>query len=439
MRTRACRPSPVVLAVAALQVAAATLALPIATPAAAQAAAPYRKVGYFSRAAVKPKAEGGADFQIRDLDEKGSAAKLTSLHYAFGSISAAGECQITSDEARLDYQQEYPATDSLDGVADQPGQALRGVFNQIRRLKAKYSLRTSISLGGGSGSANFAEAARTAVSREKFVRSCIDLYIKGDLPQLGGQPQGGIGAGAGVFDGIDIDWEYPGATGNSLEKHNYTLLLQEFRRQLDAYRQGAEGRPYYLLTAALPGGAYTLGRGYELPAIFTYLDWAVLMAYDMHGAWESPSTTNHQSALHLNAADPDPTDRSVDIYLKNLTDHGVAPGRLVLGVPFYSRGWTGVDATDNGLFRPGTGVSDGRDYRTVKEYVHNGFVRHWDDTAKAAWLFNGNTFWTFDDPAVMTEKAGYAKAAKLGGIGVWALNQDDDQGALLAAIDSGLR
>jgi chitinase len=440
MRVKIFRTRPLVLAVAAVQAIGATLFLPIATPAAG-AAVTYRKVGYFSRAATDFR---GADFQLRTLDQKGSAAQLTHLHYAFGGVSAAGECQVTSEDAGHDYQKLYDAQRSVDGVADLPEQPLAGTFNQLKKLKAKYGLRTSISIGGGSGSRYFSDAARTAASREAFVQSCIDLYLKGNLPQLDGKPQGGPGAGVGVFDGIDLDWEYPAVPGNNTiyrpeDKQNFTLLLKEFRRQLDLH--GRQTGKYYLLTAALPGGVYTLDRGYELPAIFTHLDWAVVMAYDLHGAWEKPLTTNHQAALYRNPADPAATARSVDLYIDNFVDRGVEPGRLVLGVPFYGRGWDGVTPTGNGLFREATAGATpaALDYGDLKDLQTQGYTRYWDDTAKAAWLFNGSRFWTFDDSQTMTEKAAYVKRRSLGGIGIWAMHADDDQGALMATIDSGLR
>jgi chitinase len=64
------------------------------------------------------------------------------------------------------------------------------------------------------------------------------------------------GLGAGVFDGIDIDWEYPASPGNDGNVYrpedtaNYTALLKEFRSQLDAY--GKQAGRHYLLTAAMP-------------------------------------------------------------------------------------------------------------------------------------------------------------------------------------------
>ena len=97
-----------------------------------------------------------------------------------------------------------------------------------------------ISIGGWTGSKYFSDVAATAASRKAFVASCIDLIIKGNLPG-GGWPEGagGPGAAAGLFDGINIDWEYPGIDpGNGAhhspqDRHNATLLLKEFRRQLD--------------------------------------------------------------------------------------------------------------------------------------------------------------------------------------------------------------
>ena len=138
---------------------------------------------------------------------------------------------------------------------------------------------------------------RRRSAAQAFVSSCIDTFIKGNLPG-GGWPAsaGGDGAAAGLFDGIDLDWEYPTqvAGGNvdvsPADRHNATLLAAEFRKQLDAY--GATTGKHYLLTAALPA-ATSATKYYELGAFSKYLDWDNVMAYDYNvpgGTVAAPDT-----------------------------------------------------------------------------------------------------------------------------------------------------
>ena len=116
-----------------------------------------------------------------------------------------------------------------------------------------------MSIGGWTGSKYFSDAAATPASRQAFVASCIDLIIDGNLPTGGWPTQaGGPGAAAGLFDGINIDWEYPGVDPGNGAHHspadvaNATLLLQEFRTQLDA--AGAVAGKHYSLTVDIAGG-----------------------------------------------------------------------------------------------------------------------------------------------------------------------------------------
>ena len=124
-----------------------------------------------------------------------------------------------------------------------------------------------MSLGGFTLSKYFSDAALTDASRKKLVSSCIDLFIKGNLP---GMP---AGTAAGVFDGFDLDWEWPGSEGNAgniirpEDRQNFTKLAAEFRKQLDALGHG------YLLTAFLPAAPAKIDAGFEVGKIFKYLDW----------------------------------------------------------------------------------------------------------------------------------------------------------------------
>jgi len=144
-------------------------------------------------------------------------------------------------DAWADYQRIFKADESVDGKADPPIDSFLGNFKQLKELKAKYpKLQVLMSLGGGTWSAKLSDAARTPASRSKSVASCIDEFIKGDLETNPGDSSSVVaGLGAGVFDGIDLDWQYPawpGNTGNVYRPEdtaNYTALLAEFRRQLE--------------------------------------------------------------------------------------------------------------------------------------------------------------------------------------------------------------
>jgi chitinase len=114
------------------------------------------------------------------------------------------------------------------------------------------------------------------------------------------------------------------------DKRNFTLLLQEFRRQLDAY--GKQTREHYLLTAFLPAASAKIGAGFEVDKIFDSLDFATVQGYDLHGAWDP--VTNHQSNLHKAKRDPSEPRFSVDSTVKTYLRGGAPRGELVVGVPF---------------------------------------------------------------------------------------------------------
>jgi chitinase len=402
-----------------------------------------RVVGYFTEWGIY-----GRDYRVKDVATSGSAARLDVLDYAFAKVEpdAAGNvvCKLADEWA--DYEKPWTAEQSVTGeaVASPP---LLGNFQQLQALKALYpSLKVVISLGGWTFSKYFSDAALTAASRQKFVSSCIDLFVKGDLPGPDSDGMGGPGAAAGVFDGIDLDWEWPGSEGNAgniirpEDRQNFTKLVEEFRNQLDAY--GETAGKHYLLTSFLPAARAKIDAGFEVGKIFSLLDFGTVQGYDLHGAWES--TTNHQSNLYTSKDDPAVPSFSVDDTVHAYLDRGAPPGKLVIGVPFYSRGWTGVAPTNKGLYQPASGPAPGvwesgvNDYKVTKSLLGSGFTRYWDGKAFAAWLFDGTTFWTFDDAIVMRHKAHYVLKNDLGGIMFWELSGDTPDGELVHALAEGL-
>ncbi|HMI90237.1 MAG TPA: glycosyl hydrolase family 18 protein, partial [Polyangiales bacterium] len=218
-----------------------------------------RVVGYFVAWGVY-----GRNYHVKNIVDSGAAETLTHINYAFANVTN-GACAI--GDAYAEYDRFYDAATSVDGQPDSwDAGSLRGSFHQLQKLKAMHpQLRVLISLGGWTWSTGFSAAAAPA-QREAFVRSCVELFIT--------DPRW-----PGLFDGIDVDWEYPARCGNTCsdnpeDTQNFTALLAELRRQLDAVRPGLE------LTIAAPAAADKID-GIEVDRIHPHLDAINVMTYDL--------------------------------------------------------------------------------------------------------------------------------------------------------------
>ncbi|MGC5011483.1 glycoside hydrolase family 18 protein [Streptosporangium sp. DT93] len=417
---------------AVLAVGLAAVAAPVPAHANAQATQEsgdrFKRVAYFIQWGVY-----GRNYHVKDMDTSGAAAKLTHVNYAFGFVNPEGDCY--SADPWADWQRPVPAEQSVDGVADAEGQALSGNLNQLRKLKARHpGLKALISLGGWTGSKYFSDAVLTPAGRTRLASSCIDLWLKGNLP---GAP---AGAGAGVFDGIDLDWEWPGSSGNDgnvirpEDKRNFTLFVTELRRQMNGFDRRSE------LTAFLPAAAAKIDAGFEVRDVFRQLTFATVQGYDLHGPWET--VTGHNGNLFNDRRDPNPVRYSVDQTVRDYLTRGAPARKIVVGVPAYGQGWTGVTGGRNGLYgtatgpAPGTFAAGNEDYKIL---VNKPGKRYRDLLTGSVWLYDGNEFWSYDDPASLTQKAAYIRLKGLGGSMMWSIDQDDTKASLTTALYRVLR
>ncbi len=292
-------------------------------------------------------------------------------------------------------------------------------FRRLIALKKQNKdLKILISLGGWTWSKNFSDAVLTDTSTHAFAYSCIDIVAKYDL------------------DGVDIDWEYPGLIGDSNifrpeDKEHYTLLFKELRQGLDSLKKIT--RRKYLVTTAV-GSHQDFIDHTEMDKVQQYTDFINLMAYDYAGG--SDTISSHHTNLY--ASSDDTAQGSTDKSIKAFMAAGVPAKKLVVGMGFYGKGWEMQTVDNNGLYRRVKVFvrAGGFDYLKDSLENKNGFIKYWDDVAKAPYLFNPQTkvFITYDDERSIKEKCAYIKKNNLAGAMFWEY-EDDKKEYLLDVLN----
>lgn len=288
----------------------------------------------------------------------------------------------------------------VDGRTVWEHQDVKPVLARIRSINPQLKLVLSV---GGWSADGFSQAASTQESRRLAADTAKEIIAEYGL------------------DGIDIDWEYPGTSVAGIassvdDKVNFTLFLAALREAMDSLGEGK------MVTIAAGGDSY-FTRLTEMDKAAEYLDYVQLMTYDLQGGFQK--VTGHHAALY--AGGRNLFDACADKAVRAFMEAGVPAEKLVIGIPFYARKWEGVPDVREGLGVEaqtvgGFGASYGE---LLEEYVgKNGFVRYWDDEAKAPWLFDGKTFISYEDTESMAEKIAYVKEKGLCGVMYWEYGCD---------------
>lgn len=394
-----------------------------------------------------------AGYNIANLHQNGVADKLTHLMYAFANVTTTPTPGCAIADSWADYQTPY--LPSVSGVAY--AGPMYGNFAAIQQLKQLHpALKVLMSIGGASAAntAAFVSASSTPAGRQALAASCIDMFVNGNIAP-------GISA-PGLFDGFNIDWEFPTAT----DTQNFTALLQEFHNQLKALGKTTGKR--YVMSFDGPAGSQNYVN-IDLRAAAKQVDFITIDGYNYAGSWDSQ--TNDASPLFDSKQDPLygqglDIDATVNAYLKA----GVPPRKYTMGLPLYGAGWTGVPSTNHGLYQNSTGPSPvlwangtglcpdlsgntaGCDtlltpglatYSTLANLTANGYSTYFDARRVAVTLYDptSGTFYTYDDPTTAFLKMLYIDLKVPGGLGgayVWAVKDDDANGTMVKTMAAGL-
>ncbi|WP_068777347.1 glycoside hydrolase family 18 protein [Paenibacillus sp. FJAT-26967] len=326
--------------------------------------------------------------------------KITEVKFAEKNIDVAFIAFAQIDKNRVYFHEDK----AVDGE----------IKENIKTLK-KNNPQTRLVLAiGGYGAGGFSDAS-LGENRREFTDNIIALLKELNL------------------DGIDIDWEYPASDAWGTQKsrpedtQNFTLLMKELREKMNLL---PHKKKKYILSFA-SGTQDWYFKNVEVETVQKYVDYINLMSYDLTGKWSD--TTGYNSNLYADADNKSVT--SVDKIISMYLEHHIDPQKILLGVPAYSYGWKDVKSEGDGSFSPGTPIEINKvdlSYKALEEdyFDKNNFKRYYDEQAKAAYLFDGETFISYEDKEALKEKIAYIKAKNLGGAMVWEYSQDSEDGIM---------
>jgi chitinase len=288
-------------------------------------------------------------------------------------------------------------------------------------LAHSKGVKVMASIGGWSMCKHFPQMAADPVKRQRFIDDCKRLINMG-------------------FDGIDLDWEYPGPyagmnfTGTQADYANFTTLVSAIRSAIGSSK---------LITAAFSADPVKL-QGFQWSQLNNLMNYYNIMSYDFNGGWSNKA--GHNAPLFNYDGAEAPTFNWQSAY-NALVSLGVAKNKINMGSPFYGRGviTQGSAALNATTVKRSETVQPDGPITTCADYVNwpkevydgtpnyffvkqkmasGGWTRHWDNQAKVPYLTNGTYFLSYDDVESIGHKAQFIVDNQLAGTIVWTVFGD---------------
>ncbi|KAL4781798.1 glycoside hydrolase superfamily [Aspergillus varians] len=187
-------------------------------------------------------------------------------------------------------------------------------FEPVSTMRNRFADDTKvlIAIGGWGDTAGFSKGAKDEASRKQYAKNVAAM-----LDSSG-------------FDGVDIDWEYPGGNGEDYKKvpnEEKVSEIETFPLFLQALREAVGDEK--IISIATPGKrgdmiAYTAEQG---PKIWPSVDMINVMSYDLM------NRRNNETKHHTGVVD---SLDSVKAYL----EIGAPPEKINLGFAYYMKWFT---------------------------------------------------------------------------------------------------
>ncbi|XP_076337882.1 endochitinase-like isoform X2 [Tachypleus tridentatus] len=283
-------------------------------------------------------------------------------------------------------------------------------YKRFTQLRVRYPhLRLFMSVGGwGEGGKKYSQMVCHKKRRDAFVKSALKWLL-----DLG-------------FDGLDLDWEYPGSydrNGHRRDKENFVTLVRELKEVFEPYS--------LLLTAAVPIHQCRVWDGYDVPQLASYLDWINVMTYDLRVYWDGVADVH--SPLYRRPFDRFAYENvNVNDGLYLWVRMGAPKYKLVVGIPFYGKAFELLyqDQQHQGAPTNKTFQTTLAYYEICKHVQSDGWIRHFDDIGKCPYIIYNETMWMgYEDEESIGIKLDYIRDHGFGGVMMWAVDLDDYLGS----------
>ncbi|KAI1172269.1 carbohydrate-binding module family 18 [Nemania sp. FL0916] len=352
-----------------------------------------RVIGYYQAWRAGTQCQG---MPLSDIPVK----SLTHLYFSFASITP-GEYNIIG----------------MDGLP-------ASLFTDFTDLKKKnQALKIIIAIGGwafndpGPTQKVFSEMVSTKENRNKFIDNLMSFLRQH------------------AFDGLDIDWEYPGADdrgGSPSDGANFVSFLKELEDE-------NKKQPIKYVVSFTAPTSYWYLRHFDLKAI-DYVDFVNVMSYDLHGVWDRNNPIGSFVHGHTNLTE---IKLAFDLFWRN----DVPANKLNMGLGFYGRAF---QLADPACHRPGclfkggatkgacSGESGILSYREIQDLIRMKNLKpvH-DKTAGIKYITWDSDQWvSYDDADTFEQKKNLASTMGLGGFLIWAIDQDDEGLTALQSVIS---